>query len=137
VNRYKTDWKVLRYIAERSPKHFATQIRKRNQGLLDALNRKQWGFHSYVGCPHCYRCYCCLWTKAVHDFSADACCQVRFGGSQLFEQKLVEYHPTWEVLINYTDFDRTEAQIAKSRRFLEAHIAWTKKPYWGRKVERT
>jgi len=158
VNRYKTDWKVLRYIAERSPKHFATQIRKRNQGLLDALNKRRDRFISSVGCPHCDGdCCSCLWSEAYKHYHSDrlhiimnACVLVNFGGLHIMNAcVLVNFGgysiPDVRQVVSYWSFqeqvksihDSNVREIMKAKAFLKAHIAWTKKPYWGRKVKHT
>jgi hypothetical protein len=138
---YKTDWKLLRWVAEHSPKEFAKKILVRNQELLKAFKAKNWGFESYVGCPHCEGCTNCLWVKGIKklgDSTVDSlpskCTWIMFGGICLNDCLMIEYQPDSERLnepVGLCDKD-----IAEERRFLEAHIEWAKKPYWGKKLKK-
>ena len=138
---HKTDWAVLRRVAERSPKSFALRIRRRNVGLLRALEKHNWVFSSHVGCPHCVDCETCLWIeamKAVKNVN-DGCCGVRFGGLPLRRIHMIAYDSTSEKVYspNTLPGDLFLRYFNDAVRFVKAHIAWTKKPYWGRKVKHT
>ena len=139
---YKTDWPLLRWVAEHSPKGYARHILRRNEELLKAMKDGNWGHSSNWGCPHCHSCVTCLWTKGMHALNRKhislygicACVYVLFGGITLQENRIVQYDANCEYLREPV-FSGCK-RIAEARRFLKAHIAWAKKPYWGRKVDK-
>ena len=92
---------ILIEVAKRSPKTWATTIRRRNQALLTHLEKmhkrvvKQWDNLNFeqtvnLGCPHCihdfyngFDCENCLWTKVVDKNKYFGCCRVKFNGVTL------------------------------------------------------
>jgi hypothetical protein len=138
MSKYKTDWKVLRLVAENSPRRYAKQIRKRNVGLLKALKRGEWGFESHVGCPHCKSCDSCLWPWAVNEVyrTTDSCCGVFFAGLRLRDILGITYSPNWEsvycAMDTLPEADRQQC-IREAIRFVKAHIEWTNRSYWGKR----
>jgi hypothetical protein len=141
---YKTDWPLLRWVAEHSPKYYAAKIRRRNVGLLRALDKHAWGYSSKFGCPHCGMCCACIWTEghvALRRRIRQAgqkwlCLDVLFGGIALNDTVVIHYGSSQEALISGEGYIPTLVEIAEARRFLKAHIAWAKKPYWERKLDK-
>jgi len=140
MKKYKTDWKTLKWVAERSPKMYADTIRMRNEGLLQALKKRDFNYSSNVGCPHCRICATCLWRlefKANHTKFVptpfNPCQMVLFGGVSLESVPIVSYRYNCEYLFAST----SPRNIAKARRFLEAHIDWANKPWWGKKYKKS
>lgn len=138
----ETDWIVLRALAEISPPEYAEQIRIRNQWALDALNdmvrsgvsnRRLKGF----GCPHCSAgCMTCLWT-AVTGSNHYSCTTVYFGGCALQDVAHVDRSAYVSYESGYVTVGvrcpLNTVQVEECRRFLEAHIEWANKDYWGQR----
>jgi len=95
-----TDWKILKWVAERSPKEYAATIFERNMVLLGKLNELYQGYkkgwkdsHNFtvdIECPHCnkgFNCFSeeCLWSLALSSKKSFVCCSVKFRGKNYHE----------------------------------------------------
>ena len=156
--KYRTSYTYLKKLAVISPKSFAQDILERNLlllGALKALRGAQLGspidqpvfkvcFTSLIGCPHCNQdCESCLWAKAMGSHHSDPCCEVYFGGSTLnlvsiqsmyridYGANLESVHAHYNRMREYHTPEIATAQFEACERFLEAHITWAKRPYWG------
>lgn len=111
LNPKTTDMKILRFIAEHSPKHFAYEIRKRYTWAIKTLERmiKENFFYNdgvYIHCSHCsrlldskgrwqYNCRACLYFEAFKKLEIDHrtyichCTTVRFNNIKLANATLV------------------------------------------------
>lgn len=158
MKKGKTDWKILKRLAELSPKSYAVKIRKRNKWAMKqlALPSVQWNGNDHVWgqyeCPHCNsgangKCSLCLWAKAGAAPSlyigtpAVHCGSVMFGGSTLAKVPLVCYcSDSIEVynphLYSPEALEITLHYIRATLRFLQAHIDWTNKYEWGKDYKR-
>ena len=143
----KTANKILRYVAEHSPKSFAKRIKKRNEKLLVNLKKNIPVIVIVpIGCPHC-TCECseCLWTEAAYDevfkrplgLQDSICCEIPFNGITYANQKYVIYSRDHaEIFCDCYDEGKNIKNLPyqDSIKFLEGHIAWAKQKYWGRKI---
>ena len=151
------DWKLLRWIAQHSPVHYADMIRDRNQRLLDQLENKYDESSCYValGCPHCsknYPCHSCIYTaclkkhgtynatrNATLSGAALGCTYIDFGPICLADVN--DPGDAYQVVYSYRDACiHIRSKNADNREqvhaFLRAHIAWTdRKEWWGTKYK--
>ena len=144
--RGKTDWHILRKVAELSPKSYARQIKRRNVALLRLLEKGESGMVE-IGCPHCEKhqasCGLCPWKPAVPKKQRKGklvpCVAVFFGGVRLADvgnygrDVGIDYATTWAAISLHTP---NPTQHASCRRFLERHIEWAEKPWWGKKYRK-
>ena len=156
--------KVLIEIAKRSPKHYAEQIKQRNEKLLKHLeflykkhkknSNEEWGkITVYKGCPHCnpnYQCHSCFW-REVRKVSMNskhfACCTAKFNGVTLLDTcNFLKGKARYGFTLQYGWSDAavkvtscTSAQYEKSyqrcKKFLEGHIEWAELDCWGEKCK--
>jgi hypothetical protein len=141
---HKTDWAILRHVAEHSPPEYADQIRERNQRLLTALKKGE-DCNVFIGCPHCREdCKACTWTVALPADDDCPCTDVHFGGVSLEEVResgryiRVLYGMNGATVCQYPSIDGDEIvhrrEYEECRRFLKAHIEWANRKYWGKKL---
>jgi len=105
-------------------------------------------FEGYLGCPHCIdtlECSSCLWTECLQRlrFHArdESCIGIKFDGitlADLGHNKYIQfvYSITSEIITFKIDThsnprSKVKAEYEHCKRFLKAHIEWTKLPCWG------
>lgn len=100
----------------------AQQILKRNTGLLDALERKDYAYTGNAGCPHCgdHACTECAWFL----YGSAGCFDGMFGGLSVLSRTGVCYGVDSESLfLPEASIDRTRA-LRRARIFLRGHVEW-------------
>lgn len=146
MSKVRTDWKVLKELAEISPPEYADKIRIRNKIALELLeaawsDENRSSVVQAIGCPHCgvRGCKACKWTDAAAKVSgyrpegthSEVCSSIKFGG--------VTHKHCWCVVYgrSYVEIrsPATVAQYEKAKAFLKAHIEWANRKYWGRKYK--
>ena len=159
----KTDWDILRDVAEHSNPIFAKQILKRNLTALKELRKLKASYNKnpeqgeclsggclskyiHLGCPHCNGCEDCLWTNAYCEIkkceninTATACLEVLFYGVSARDANFIvlSRHAITVRISNYLKTQEFFAQefFEKAVAFLKGHIEWARKPYWGKKFK--
>jgi len=158
-----TDDKILRYIAERSPKAWAKIIRRRfewalgvlNAARLNLMNQGDWRFRDAIGlgCPHCDRYCCgksCLYMEAAEYCGllpniSYRCITIAFGGLTLHKISNQTYV---NIILSDNNIEvagstylgcnlgQAYGELLNCRKFCQAHIDWTHKYKWGKKLKK-
>ena len=146
----KTDWKLLKRVAEHSPKEYADQIRNRYTASLNALVKlrkkvlagtSSWIDHRHIlkSCSHCsqkmglgFACNLsisyCIWSKIAG--KKMGCVLTKMYGVKGVPKYITLSRDGVEIA---PPFHEEDYKIAKG--WLKTHIDWTNKYEWGKYYE--